>query len=72
MTPAIFSDFRTLDLLIEDRPKCDPSFKFYRSDGPYIDACGFERYSLTCRECGLTFVGIIDPLDDRLLLTSSS
>jgi hypothetical protein len=33
MTPAIFSNFRTLDVLIEDRPKCDPSFKFYRSDG---------------------------------------
>ncbi len=53
-------------------PKCDASLKFYKSDKPDIDACGFESYSLTCAECNLIFVGIIDPQDDGLLLTISS
>jgi len=52
--------------------KCDPSFKFYRSDRPHIDGSGFESYSLTCKVCGLMFVGIVDPRDDMLLLTISS
>jgi hypothetical protein len=52
--------------------KCGPSFKFYWSDRPHIDGSGFESYSLTCRVCGLMFVGIIDPRDDMLLLTISS
>jgi hypothetical protein len=53
-------------------PKCNASLKFYRSDKPHIDECGFESYSLNCRACGSTLVGIIDPVDDRLLLTISS
>ena len=27
-------------------PNCDASLKFYRSDKPHIDECGFESYSL--------------------------
>ena len=53
-------------------PKCDASLKFYRSDKPHIDECGFESYSLKCRACGSMLVGIIDPADDKLLLTISS
>jgi hypothetical protein len=53
-------------------PKCDASFKFYRSDRPHIDECGFESYSLKCGACGSALVGVIDPVDDRLLLTISS
>jgi hypothetical protein len=53
-------------------PKCDASLKFYKSDHPHIDECGFESYSLKCRACGSTLVGIIDPVDDRILLTISS
>ena len=52
-------------------PKCDASLKFYRSDKPHIDECGFESYSLKCRACGLMLIGIIDPADDKLLLTIS-
>jgi hypothetical protein len=52
-------------------PKCDASLKFYRSDKPHIDECGFESYSLRCRACGSMLVGIIDPADDKLLLISS-
>jgi len=53
-------------------PKCSASLKFYRSDKPHIDECGFESYSLNCGACGSTLVGIVDPVDDRLLLTISS
>ena len=52
-------------------PKCDASLKFYRSDKPHIDECGFESYSLKCRACGLMLIGIIDPADEKLLLTVS-
>ena len=52
-------------------PKCDASLKFYRSDKPHIDECGFESYSLRCSACGSMLVGIIDPADDKLLLTIS-
>jgi RNase P subunit RPR2 len=53
-------------------PKCDASLIFYRSEQPHIDECGFESYSLTCRSCGSTLVGIIDPIDDTLLVTATS
>ena len=53
-------------------PKCDANFKFFRSHYPHIDECGFESYSLKCRACGSVLVGIIDPADDKLLLTVSS
>jgi hypothetical protein len=52
-------------------PKCSVSIKFYRSEKPHIDECGFESYSLKCGACGSTLVGIIDPVDNRLLLTIS-
>jgi DNA-directed RNA polymerase subunit RPC12/RpoP len=53
-------------------PKCDASLKFYRSDKPHIDECGFESYSFKCSGCGSMLLGIIDPADDKLLLTISS
>ncbi len=34
-----------------------------------MDSCGFESYSLECDQCGVQLVGVIDPLDDRLLLS---
>ena len=52
-------------------PKCDASLKFYRSDKPHIDECGFESYSFNCSASGSTLAGIIDPADDKLLLTVS-
>ena len=51
-------------------PNCDANFKF--SVYPHIDECGFESYSLKCSACGSVLVGIIDPADDKLLLTVSS
>jgi RNase P subunit RPR2 len=53
-------------------PGCAASLVVYRSNNPQIDECGFESYSLTCRACGSALVGIIDPLDDTLLLTIAS
>jgi hypothetical protein len=53
-------------------PKCDTSLKLYRIDKPYIDECGFESYAFKCSTCGSMLVGIIDPVDDTLLLTTSS
>jgi hypothetical protein len=53
-------------------PNCAAALMIQRSDRPQIDECGFESYSLNCRACGSALVGIVDPLDDRLLLTISS
>jgi hypothetical protein len=50
-------------------PKCGAKLKFFRSDKPRIDECGFESYSLKCNACGSMLAGIIDPADDELLLT---
>ena len=36
---------------------------------PHIDECGFESYSLKCRVCGSALVGIVDPADNKILLT---
>jgi len=52
-------------------PKCDGRLNFYRSDKPHIDECGFESYSLKCPACGSALVGIVDPIDDALLLSVS-
>jgi C4-type Zn-finger protein len=52
-------------------PKCDAELKFYRSETPYFDECGFESYSIKCSACGSSLAGIIDPADDKLLLTVS-
>jgi len=50
-------------------PRCRAELAFFRSDTPHIDTCGFESYSLECRECGAPVAGIIDPSDDALLLS---
>ena len=68
MTPTIKTS-NTTKLEKVACPKCDASLKFYRSDKPHIDECGFESYSFKCSACGSTLVGIIDPADDMLLLT---
>jgi hypothetical protein len=50
-------------------PKCLAQIDFRRSAHPDIDACGFESYQIECQQCGATLAGIIDPLDNALLLT---
>ena len=50
-------------------PKCSARLRFHRSSFPLMDSCGFESYSLECDQCGVQLVGVIDPLDDQLLLS---
>jgi hypothetical protein len=51
-------------------PRCEARFFFSRSPDPFIDACGFESYALECRECAAPLAGIVDPLDDTLLISA--
>ena len=50
-------------------PKCEASSKFFRTVFPHIDTCGFESYSFRCECCGSAIAGIINPLDDELLVS---
>jgi hypothetical protein len=50
-------------------PACNAGLAFHRHSTPHIDACGFESYSLECKECGAALAGIVDPFDDTLLLS---
>ncbi len=50
-------------------PACSARLAFRRNSLSRIDACGFESYSLECKECGVPFAGIVDPFDDTLLLS---
>ncbi len=52
-------------------PHCRLQFRFYRSSVPHIDECGFESYSLECLRCDARLNGIIDPADDKLLLSGT-
>jgi hypothetical protein len=53
-------------------PTCSARFMFRRSDAPHIDECGFESYSLKCKECRMPLSGIIDPADESLVLSASA
>jgi hypothetical protein len=50
-------------------PACDARFTFCRNPTPQIDSCGFESYSLECKECKARLAGIIDPNGQELLLS---
>lgn len=56
-------------LQLAECPKCNARFKFFRANAPHIDTCGFETYSLKCGGCDAMLIGIIDPADDKLLLS---
>jgi hypothetical protein len=49
-------------------PACDARFTFFRNPTPKINSCGFESYSLECKECKVGLTGIIDPNGQELLL----
>jgi hypothetical protein len=51
------------------RALSDGSISIHRIEKPHIDASGFESYSF---KCGSMVVGIIDLVDDALLLTVAS
>jgi hypothetical protein len=50
-------------------PQCEARSVFHRAKCPRIDSSGFETYSFECQGCGASIVGIIDPYDDKLLLS---
>ena len=50
-------------------PECDAHFAFCRSAAARIDSCGFESYSLDCKECKAKLAGIVDPKQEELLLS---
>jgi len=50
-------------------PKCAARLTFNRRPAAPIDPCGFESYILECDRCGAELVGVIDPFDDRLLIS---
>jgi hypothetical protein len=54
------------------RALSDGSISIHRIEKPHIDASGFESYSFKCGTCGSMVVGIIDLVDDALLLTVAS
>jgi hypothetical protein len=53
-------------------PGCGAHLAFCRTEHPSIDACGFESYTFACEECGASLSGIVDPLDDVLLVTETA
>ena len=50
-------------------PKCKIGSKLLRSSIPQIDSCGFESYSFQCESCKSSLAGIIDPMDEELLVS---
>jgi hypothetical protein len=50
-------------------PECKAHSAFRRATFPQFDSSGFEIYSFQCQSCGASIVGIIDPFDDKLLLS---
>ena len=52
-----------------DCPKCAARLMILRLRRPVMDSCGFEHYSLKCDSCGVRLAGIIDPFDNKLLLS---
>jgi hypothetical protein len=55
--------------LFVDCPKCGARLTLLRSRLPPIDSCGFESYILECENCATVLVGVVDPLDEALLVT---
>ena len=50
-------------------PNCKTGSKFFRTTNPQIDSCGFESYSFQCKRCKSSLAGIIDPMNEELLVS---
>jgi hypothetical protein len=57
--------------IVASCPKCKVNLKLFRSSIPQIDSSGFESYSFQCEACKSSLAGIIDPLDEELLVSLS-
>ena len=51
-------------------PKCRVGLRLLRSSIPQIDSCGLESYFFQCEACKSSLAGIIDPMDEELLVSS--
>jgi ribosomal protein S27E len=51
-------------------PRCD-ALQIIFNRTPFIDSCGFEKYSIECKQCRASLVAIVDPADDKLLVTET-
>jgi hypothetical protein len=58
--------------LTVDCPQCGARLTRVRSRTALIDSCGFEIYNIQCDRCDAHLVGLIDPVDDTLLVTPSA
>jgi hypothetical protein len=52
-------------------PNCKTCLMFFRNRNPQIDSCGFESYSFRCNGCASYLGGIIDPMNEQLLVSLS-
>jgi hypothetical protein len=50
-------------------PKCKHSSIFARGPLPPIDRCGFELHYFRCEWCASNLAGVIDPIDDELVIS---
>ena len=50
-------------------PNCKSGSKLLRATIPQIDSCGFESYFFQCETCTNSLAGIIDPMNDKLLVS---
>src|SRR5215813_13260058 len=57
--------------IVASCPRCKVTLKLLRSSIPQIDSCGFESYSFQSQSCKSSLAGIIDPLDEELLVSLS-
>ena len=69
MAEAAPSTLSRADLV--ECPRCAARLIFSNRPVPQIDSCGFESYCIKCGQCGAKLAGIIDPCDDRLLISDS-
>jgi hypothetical protein len=67
--PTSIKDLVAQDPQIVACPKCNAQFRFFRSSAARFDDCGFESYRLECIRCTTPLIGIIDPADNKLLLS---
>ena len=50
-------------------PKCKALSQSRRTLFAHINSCGFESYSFRCECCGSAIGGVINPLDDKLIVS---
>jgi hypothetical protein len=55
--------------LVVECPRCGAQLTAGRIRTATIDSCGFETHNIQCGKCDVRLVGMIDPVDDTLLVT---